>query len=213
MGDPTLSTQGTYQLRPVDCAGDLEAISYLDNRGLSIHDAKDIGVMWDGYQLYFPICSPYDKTVKVEWVRRRIDQPGWMGDRIDKGTHWFAWTDHIVHHFTLVEGVFDLLAPGLWRYGAALLGANLTAELEMYLLHHYENTGRPGEITIWFDADETGIKKGAAIEERLKKWHPNVRRMHGWLFDFRDPGDYRPGEATRLRVASIEQGVPTPVRR
>lgn len=168
--------------------------------------------MWDGYQLYFPIRSPFETSARVEYVRRRIDQPGWMGDKIPKGTHWFC-SGRIPYHFTLFEGVFDLLSPGFWNYGAALLGANLTQQLETWLIDHYQRTGNPGEITIWFDYDETGVKKGAALEARLSKWHPCVRRVHGWLFDFRDPGDYRLTEATLLRREALAQGCPTPVRR
>lgn len=209
LGDPILSSPPPNFRPPFTCT---ESAHYLLNRGVDQKLAEEIGVQWDGYQLWFPIRSPYDASVRVEWVRRRIDQPGWMGDRIDKGTHWFCG-DRIPYHFTLVEGVFDLLAPGYWMYGAALLGANLTDELEMWLLHNYEHTGSPGQITIWFDPDETGVKKGASIEERLKRWHPDVKRIHGWLFDFRDPGDYRLGEASQLRVEASQQGVPTPVRR
>lgn len=182
-----------------------EALSYLATRGVGKGLAESAGIKWDGTYLYFPIWSPFGGT---SWVRRALTQKVYYSDAPPGVPYLFGKRDIKDRiQCVLVEGVFDLLAPGLWGGGFAILGSNIDGNLERWLrAQHF------GELVLWLDADETGFKKAHTLHPRLQQWHPNVVRVHGWCFDTRDPGDYRVPEGRELIHAAKVQGVPLPCR-
>jgi hypothetical protein len=168
-----------------------EAMAYLQSRNVPLSLCREIGIEWAGHEIRFPIWSPLNEA--REWVRRSLYESGWLTDRINKGLYWFGKPKEVPEQLILVEGVFDLLTPSLWGYGCALLGSNLSVDLECYLIAH-----PPKTITLWLDADLAGFQKGEKLLTRLRNWHPSVWLVHGWRCDPRDPGEYSPKEARRM---------------
>lgn len=185
---PQIKTGTFGSLRsPID-----EGLAYLESRNISRVHAEQIGIKWDGEQLYLPIWSPI--TGSTSWVRRSIEGKGYFHDG-QKDLPYVLGRRKIMNYMSciLVEGPFSLLSPGFWGKGFSLLGSNLDERLEKWLkLQNFE------EIILWFDPDNTGFSKGNVIHRRLSEWHPNVTRVHGWEFDDRDPGDYHYLEATKV---------------
>lgn len=177
---------------------------YLESRGVTADVVRAAGIKWDGEQVYLPIWCPLDGS--RSWVRRKPGssinysdgQPGipYVLGRMDVKNRMSC---------TLVEGPFSLLSPGLWGLGFSLLGSNLDERLERWL-----RSQRFEQIVIWFDPDDVGFTKGTAIHRRLAQWHNNIVRVHGWMFDARDPGEYDYIEAGKLMHACRTTGHWTP---
>lgn len=194
-----------------------EARGYLHQRGVAPQYLEQAGVeaCYHNGAVYFPIWSPVGPvgSVSTQWMWRRIDQPGWMAQRMHKGLYVFGAksvvkrlkSESIVY---LVEGVFDLLSPRLYDSGLALLGSEMSPQLQRWIRSVANPTGT---IFIWFDGDSTGKGKGRKLQEALSVWHPNVRLCNGWKDDPRDPGQYGWQEASDL-ITQVLFGIEEPVK-
>lgn len=189
--------------------------TYLATRGCSQDLAADVRMRFDPdhQEVWVPIHSPVQP--QQEWVRRSIIQSGWMGDAIAKSVYWFGREPWIPgRNLTLVEGVFDLLSPGLWhwddwRIGRAMLGARLSGDLRLWL----QQQGKPHSVTLWLDPDFTGLTRAQELLAWFRSWVPGpVEHVIGWAFDQRDPGEYSREEARALFAAVSQQRTPTPRR-
>ncbi len=163
---------------------DVEA--YLRSRGVNTQLANQIPIRQQGKRILFPVSCPMGRP--DEWIWRRLDHGSWMGPKYPKGLYWFGQC--ATKHPVLVEGVFDLLTPGLWGHGWALLGTNLSAHLECWLAGQDFET-----ITIWFDNDPPGRRRAQQLKKRLNAWI-DTRTVFGKPDT--DPGNYSPEEAKKV---------------
>lgn len=183
-----------------------EAMRYLEGRNVPPSLAGEVGIQWTGSEVACPIRSPF-KGRPVTWMRRSIHKSGWYADKIEKQLYWFG-SDH-KHKpnrpLYLVEGVFDLLSPGLWGKGYALLGSNLSAPLFRHIASKGHNF-----VILWFDPDYTGRRKAEILRASFESVGILTRVVHGWLDDLRDPGKYNPEEARSMINTAILTKCPTP---
>lgn len=196
--------------KSLDCVSKFpEARDYLWRRGVEVKRAVEVGAKFDpeASEMWFPIYSPIIN--RVEWVKRHTVRPGWIAGKIDKKAYWFGRKKLTHSHLMLVEGVFDALRPAMGAI--SLLGSNLSEILFQQILF-----SKTEAVTIWFDADETGIAKAKAIKHRFdnnqygRKLYCEI--LHGWIFEGRDPGEYSPAEARELYKQYCLQRSPFPIR-
>lgn len=185
-----------------------DGLLYLSGRGVSRDLATEIGIMWNGTEMCFPLTS-FSKDA-LAWARRSPIRPGWMVGSIDKENYVFGPVRNIPQMNTLwlVEGVFDLLSPGLYHTGVSLLGSDLSPSFNRWLARWLSPTT---PVILWLDNDETGRRKAPKLAHQLR-WVPDLTILHGWEGDPRDPGDYRPPEVGKLLWEATRQGTPTPVK-
>jgi hypothetical protein len=183
-----------------------DCLTYLESRRVTKPDKY--GIKWDpsSREIHFPIWSPYRNCRSV--MRRQLGASIYINDGM-RGRPYLFGKERITNKesIILVEGIFDLLSPGLWGRGVALLGSNLHEDIEYWL--HEE---RFEKIYVWLDPDKTGFEKSPPIINRLQKWHDKVYRVHGFGLDGRDPGEYTMSDAFALLGAVEKTGKHSPGR-
>ena len=156
----------------------MPALFYLSSRGVDYGLAQKAGLRYSPSQqrVYCPIWSPLN-GFPPSWKSRSIlpGYKGWMGEAGDKAKHYlfgnrFSLSDPVI---VLVEGVFDVLSPGLWGRALSLLGSSLSREIEYWLGEKFRH------VVLWLDPDHAGVTKSRGIAERLAGWGIAVTNLSG----------------------------------
>lgn len=82
----------------------------------------------------------------------------------------------------LVEGVFDVLSPGLYGYAMALLGVHLSGTQLAYLVNRFD------EFLVWLDPDKPGQLAAHKICKRLNLYGKQAVVFNPGV----EPGDMGP---------------------
>jgi hypothetical protein len=133
-----------------------DAKAYMSKRGVSADCLVRSGTYYDPVTqfLYFPNHRVNGDGASGVWLKRSINSKIWLQPTgIDKTC--YVYTGGASQRFNsrdivLVEGVFDLLVPGLLGFGAAILGSSLSDD---HLLWLHRNQYR---VMLWMDNDEAG---------------------------------------------------------
>lgn len=152
---------------------------YLASRLVSVDQAEEIGILYEPetQRIHAPIWSPL-KGLPPSYKSRSIvpGQKGWMSRKGDGGGYLFGASPKKASmdgSVVLVEGVFDVLTPGLWGRALALLGSQLLEGVEWWLARTY------GKVILLLDPDEAGTKKAKGVESRLVRWGMPVENLTG----------------------------------
>lgn len=183
--------------RETDIPGplDMEAALYLAGRGVSLQLSEEVGFKYSPAtkRIYAPIWSPFIRC-PPSWKSRSIlpGEKGWMSMKGDQNINYLFGADSwpkSLPQIVLVEGVFDVLTPGLWGRAWALLGSNLGQDMEYWL-------NRQGFLRIVLLLDPDAGEKAAKIEKRLRSWGNEVLNLTG---QYPEPGSCRNGELDFLK--------------
>lgn len=172
------------------------ALAYLVGRGISLSLAREIGVLYSGGRVWFPVSSPLGGAPFM--VGRDITGASmipWKSFPSEKGRYIFGKLP-VGGTIVLVEGIIDLLAPRLWGHGVALLGSHPSVDILTWIGNHYSR------VFLWLDPDEAGEKGTVLIRNILKGWFPKVSvSICPYLFGDKDAGDHTPEEAREVLKA------------
>lgn len=176
-----------------------EASQYLLSRGVGLPLMKEIGVLYSQDRVWFPISSPMglapslmgrDITglATIPWKAFTIERSKYVFGRTPPGS-----TSRVI----LVEGIMDLVSPGLWGKGFSLLGSHPSLDLLVKLGNNYK------EIILWLDPDQAGREGTTYVTSVLRGWFPSLKlgfvnsnkTVGGRLAD---PGEHTPEEAAVL---------------
>lgn len=136
-------------------------------------------------RIYFPI-TPLSPEYPPSWVSRSVHNhlkdwrvlPG-----TDKEHYVYLWNKRILaqdnYPIILVEGVFDVLSPGIHQHGVALLGSTLSDTHSVWLDNHYHTF-------LWRDPDLAGEH----LERKLRTSRLVDKVIVG--SPGRDPGSHEP---------------------
>lgn len=141
-----------------------EAREYLESRNVQPLDALTTGIEYrrETSEILVPVTAPSPEYLTA-FMRRKINDRGWFfegGD--DKKPYAFGW-EYLGgrRSCVLVEGIFDVLSPGLLGYGIALLGTRLHELLLIWLEHNVDF------CHIWLDPGEMEEHKAERISQQL----------------------------------------------
>lgn len=163
---------------------------YLASRRVSVDLAERIGICFEPAtrRIWAPIWSPLAVN-PPSWKSRSVvpGQKGWMSQKGDGGGYLFGEriTTPRKETVVLVEGVFDVLTPGLWGTALALLGSQIHEALEWWIARTFER------VVLLLDPDEAGIGKAKKIEGRFIRWGMRTENLTG---QFPEPGSCYRGE-------------------
>lgn len=149
--------------------GNCAALLYLAGRGVDAQLCDDAGIEFDpgSQRIYCPTWSPFG--LPPSWMSRSIlpGEKGWResGGASKKSKYLFG-VKPAKGPLVLVEGVFDVLTPGLWGNAYALLGSALNAELELWLIREHTS------FIVWLDPDAEA--KAADLTRRLGAHRPTA---------------------------------------
>lgn len=186
LGDPV-------ELGPITA----EAAAYLATRRVPFALAQSVGFRFSESRkrIYAPIWSPFAGHPPSYKSRSILPgEKGWMSMKGDRNVDYLFGEQDIpegMDQIVLVEGVFDVLTPGLWGQAWALLGSNLGSDMEYWLMRQ-----RLGRVILLLDPDKTGMAKAKQIESRLVRWGMRVDNLTG---DYPEPGSCLDGELDFLR--------------
>lgn len=173
---PLPATKPGKDLVKIESDEALPALMYLTSRGVDYGLAQRAGLRYSPSQqrLYCPIWSPLTRY-QPSWKSRSIlpGYKGWMGEAGDRGKFYLFGKRVEGPLIVLVEGVFDVLTPGLWGQALSLLGSSLSREIEYWLAETYT------KVILWLDPDATGVKKAQDIYARLSGWGIPVVNLSG----------------------------------
>jgi len=125
------------------------ARKYLEGRLVSQDVCEACGCLYKDDRVWFPTTNLVPVPGGSPILASRSIIPGekeWRFSRQNKRTHVFGAIPR-GSTVILLEGVFDLLSPGLYGRGIATLGSSVSSELAVYLLSSFKN------IFIWWDPD------------------------------------------------------------
>lgn len=170
-----------------------EAQVLLASRGLGPEECDSVPVRWDEENEAMVI--PVDPVVphlepSVLWRRPEGWPNKWIGPGKDfpKPSYVFG-ARHLVRSLTaplvIVEGMFDIVAPGLLGRGIAILGSSISDDQAAWISSRYRNT------VVWFDPDRAGRKGARRVARTLRTWGCSVDVFN----TAKDPKFYKPGSA------------------
>lgn len=179
---------------------------YLFSRGVNKQLAQEVGIMYRDNRIYIPVTSQVAGDAPF-WMHRSIlpDSHGWMAPPVTpKSAYWFGYPQYWRCYqadkdirgagcpLLLVEGIFDVLTPGLYGNAVALLGSQLSAVLEAYIGHVHP------EVWLWLDNDDAGIEGSYKIYKQLLNLGVKVRNVpyEGEFQDYKDPSAFSPRDAS-----------------
>lgn len=153
-----------------------------------------------------PIWSPMNRNAPTYWTERSLseEQRGWKTTAADfpKLQYVFGGADPN-YPCVLVEGVYDLLVPGLYHRGYAILGARIHEGLACHLQKF-------PLVFIWMDNDSAGRRAYRDVAKELDKWGVKHQRIE-YLGDFKklkDPGSIKDcGDRTFLYLLRSRLGI------
>lgn len=179
--------------RPTPSAGYAEAWenpqcrAYMQGRGVGQEVTEACGALYADSQVHFPVWSPFGQPPMM--MRRSIlpGEKGWRSFPADKAGYLFgAWPESGV--VVLVEGVYDVLSPGLWGRAVATLGKAVSFDMAMWIA---ANSKR---LFLWFDPDEAGIL-GAVHTSFL---FADILGQEVTVIRAKEPGSCTPAEAEEI---------------
>lgn len=188
-----------------------DAAVYLTSRGVTKEIAERVGILATQDRIHVPCRSPLPHRHPIFMSRSIVPgQKGWMTARgVDKSNYWFDG-NHAIEltadgekPLILVEGIFDVLTPGLLGRAVAVLGSKLSVGMESWLARmHGRGCGR---VLIWFDPDDAGELGAKAIMAKLRTYGCNVERVGGWSHEnlrrfvsAPEPGSCTPAQAREI---------------
>jgi hypothetical protein len=163
-----------------------DSTTYLKHRWITLHQSLSIPIKYDPEkrEIWVPI-QPLSPELPKSWIKRSIDFKGW---RIESGTkrkHYAFGQEHIPTDQTsviLVEGVFDVLSPGLLGHAMALLGSSLSGTHMVYIANRFKH------VKIWMDPDMPGQNAARKIKQNMVMYGIE----HEVLSPGVEPGDMGP---------------------
>lgn len=184
-----------------------EILEYLASRRVSKSLALNVGIQADPVTstVYVPVTSQLLNEPPF-WMYRSIREGsfGWMAPpQTPKSAYWFGYPQYHQcrevheglqnkpHPPILVEGIFDVLSPGLWGWGVALLGSKLSPLLEAFLGAVHT------EVWLWMDNDGPGRIAQKTIAGQLSAIGVRVVEIQ-YPDDRKDPGSYTLDETTAI---------------
>lgn len=169
-----------------------EASDYLLSRYVDkdLADIANASYNPETAELVFPITSP-EPGMPVSWVKRRISPEGqWIvAPGTTRSKYAYGW-DYIPkdrEQVVLVEGIFDVLSPGMLGYSVATFGITLSLDLLAWVNSRFRY------VWLWYDPDASGDKARENISFALRAW--GIR--HSILRTPTDPGACRDQEFLR----------------
>lgn len=176
-----------------------EAREYLEGRGVSTLQMVQLGIEYRDNQLYFPITSP-SPDILPAWMKRGTNKDdGWYFEGEDKKNYCFgleAVRDSGRKSCVLVEGIFDVLTPGLHGYAIALLGTRLHDLLTTWLEMFVET------VYVWLDPGVQESYKAKKIVNIIRQLGLNAHTVT-W---HQEPGDCKKDQAYVQRVRDCLNG-------
>lgn len=188
--------------------GRYEAAVYLQGRGVTQSVAESVGIMATKDRIYVPCTSPMAGKRPMMMSRSIIPgQKGWMAPSgVDKSKYWFdggkpvELTADGQKPLVIVEGIFDVLTPGLLGRAVALLGSRLSTDMESHLGKLFRNG--QGRILLWLDPDWAGKVAGKKIRAQLRTYGCNVEYV-----GYHTSNEWRPQDGlTQIFVHAPEPG-------
>lgn len=128
-----------------------------------------------------PLCSPYP----MAWMRRNIEYGGWRASDGMRKAHYAFGHEAIPmdrRNVVLVEGIFDVLSPGLHGYSLALLGVHLSGTQLAYLVNRFDS------FLVWMDPDKPGQVAASKIVRKLELYGKTAVVFNPGV----EPGDMGP---------------------
>lgn len=183
---PTLTGPQSLPPDTVPAHSHTEARAYLLSRRVSEERIRDIEARYHELtkELYFPLRS-VDPELPQSWIKRRISPEGhWVvapGTTRSRYAYGWDWIPRTRSQVIIVEGVFDVLGPGLLGYAMATLGTTLSTDLLTWINNRFRH------VWLWYDPGEAGDKGRKAVTFALRAWGIS----HSVLRTDTDPGSYR----------------------
>ena len=178
-----------------------EAATYLMGRGVSKEVAEHVGILATSSRIYVPCYSPFGGKQPMMMSRSILPgQKGWMAPTgVDKSKYWF-WQGIRHRCLILVEGIFDVLTPGLNGFAVALLGSKLGADLEVNISRIPLN-----KVLLWLDPDEPGVLASKRILGQLRAYGLQAERVGSYM-----PVVTHAGKLEMVFIPAPEPGSCTP---
>lgn len=178
-----------------------EAREYLEGRRVSGLDALTCDIMYrpETKELVVPVTSP-SPDIPPARMKRNIEGKGWYFEGgADKKPYCFGWEavrDSGRTSCVLVEGIFDVLSPGLRGYGIALLGTSLFDLLGLWLELNMK------VVYVWLDPGEREDLKARHMVKILKALGINAYYIR-WG---QEPGDCKKDSGLLYSVRGAIEG-------
>ena len=173
----------------IDAWSDSRCRAYLTGRGIDSTQAEMCGALYADDQVHFPVWSPFGDPLML--MRRSIlpGEKNWRSFATSKENYLFG--EWLVHGpVVLVEGVFDVLTPGLWGRAVATLGKSISFDMAQWMAAHSRR------LYIWYDEDAPGIEGAVHVASLLTNLEaaPQIIRAK------------EPGSCTFLEAQTILKG-------
>lgn len=159
------------------------ARSYLSGRFVDPKTAHDLGMKYSASQnsLYVPL-TPVSDELPMSWQTRKLmPNSYWRNLRGQKASqYYFGDINTLFDVAILVEGVMDVVVPGLYGMAYSFLGSKMSAEQAAWLASNFS------AVIVWMDPDLAGDKAVLGVMPRLKAWGIPAFSMRTNY----DPGSY-----------------------
>lgn len=139
---------------------------------MDVETASNAGLVFNPtlQRISAPIWSPFNHPKTT--ISRSIlpSQRGWIvggGRGVTSGLYLFGLPPRGTS-VTLVEGVFDVLSPGLLGVALALLGSSIVLDLQVWLAQRYRR------INLWLDPDTKESGKRQKMLAQLRAYGGEV---------------------------------------
>jgi hypothetical protein len=173
-----------------------DAELYLATRRVSPALAAEVGIRYEPSRerIHAPIWSPLQGVPKSYKSRSIIPgQKGWMSRKGDPATGYLFGKKTSYKNPVIVEGVFDVLTPGLWGSALAILGSQLSEPLKWWIGRTY------AAVTLLLDPDAE--EKSRKIANSLRDFGVMVTNLTGV---FPEPGSCTRGELDCLKAVQTK---------
>ena len=168
-----------------------DAEVYLASRRVSPALSAEVGLLYESgrERIHAPIWSPLQGVPKSYKSRSIIPgQKGWMSRKGDPATGYLFGKRTLYTRPVFVEGVFDVLTPGLWGTALALLGSQLSEPLKWWISRTFK------WVVLLLDPD--AVVKSQKIAIGLQNFGVHVTNLTG---SFPEPGSCTKGELEWLK--------------
>lgn len=166
---------------------------YLIKRGLDQGKICGAGIrcMPKSGTLIFPLYNFFNPSETTPYYRRLEGELRWIGEPgFERVHHCFGgqWLSKGMNSIVVVEGIFDLLTPGLRGFGISTLGAEVSAYQMAYLANNFK------KIYHLPDNDAGGAKCAKDLAKMCRSYGLEYVNYNskGWLYEnseWKDPGD------------------------
>lgn len=166
---------------------------YLQSRGVDTSEALECNIwcMKKSGTLIFSLYNFFNPEEQTPYYRRLKGELRWIGEPgFERVHHCFGgqWLKTGARSVVIVEGIFDLLTPGLRGYGISTLGAEISAYQMAFIANNFQ------KVYHLPDNDQGGVKCSIDLQKMCRSYGVEyVNYNHkGWLYensDYKDPGD------------------------